>query len=216
VTSHMAKRRPQDQPDGEQARREPTQPRARETIETILEGALRVLKHDGWTGFTTNSVAQSSGVSVGSLYQYFANKDEIAVALVDKHYRTLKAEVACELRDGILSRDPGIIALAVNRFTNALTAHDGLYFTIMQELASPAKERIAKIFDETVTFLAFTFLIGKDSLRHDVSTNTAFVVTQAVEGVLAAAHSRRMPPEQIQQIQAELAMMVTKYIAATP
>ncbi len=192
------------------------QPRARETIETILEGAFRLLKHNGWTGFTTNNVAQSSGVSVGSLYQYFANKDEIAVALVEKHYRILKAEVASELRDGILNSDPAIIALAMNRFTNALTAHDGLYFTIMQELASPAKERIAKIFDGTVTFLAFTFVLGKDSLRHDVSANTAFVIAHAVEGVLAAAHSRRMSAEQMQQLQAELAMMVTKYIAATP
>ncbi len=212
----MAKRRPQDQRGGESARREPMQPRARETIETILEGAFRLLKHNGWTGFTTNNVAQSSGVSVGSLYQYFANKDEIAVALVEKHYRILKAEVASELRDGILNSDPAIIALAMNRFTNALTAHDGLYFTIMQELASPAKERIAKIFDGTVTFLAFTFVLGKDSLRHDVSANTAFVIAHAVEGVLAAAHSRRMSAEQMQQLQAELAMMVTKYIAATP
>jgi len=40
----------------------------------ILEAAVRVLRHQGATGFTTTRVAEVAGISVGSLYQYYPNK----------------------------------------------------------------------------------------------------------------------------------------------
>jgi AcrR family transcriptional regulator len=40
----------------------------------ILEAAVRVLRRQGATGFTTTRVAEVAGISVGSLYQYYPNK----------------------------------------------------------------------------------------------------------------------------------------------
>jgi AcrR family transcriptional regulator len=42
--------------------------------EVILEAAVRVLRRQGATGFTTTRVAEVAGISVGSLYQYYPNK----------------------------------------------------------------------------------------------------------------------------------------------
>jgi AcrR family transcriptional regulator len=64
------------------ARKMPGQARSQETVSVILEASARVLESDGLRGFNTNAIAAKAGVSVGSLYQYFPNKDAIVLALI--------------------------------------------------------------------------------------------------------------------------------------
>lgn len=58
-------------------RRRPLQERSRAMVERLLEAATQVLATQGYDAMSTNRVAQVAGVSVGSLYRYFADKDEI-------------------------------------------------------------------------------------------------------------------------------------------
>jgi hypothetical protein len=53
-------------------RRRPTQRRAVETVEAVLDATVRLLKRGGTNGITTNRIAEVAGVSIGSLYQYFS------------------------------------------------------------------------------------------------------------------------------------------------
>jgi AcrR family transcriptional regulator len=66
------------------ARKMPVQARALETVDVILEASARILESDGLHGFNTNAIATKAGVSVGSLYQYFPNKDAIVLALIGR------------------------------------------------------------------------------------------------------------------------------------
>jgi AcrR family transcriptional regulator len=66
-------------------RKRPRQQRSRETVEAILEAAAQLFQRDGYTATTTNKVAERAGVSIGSLYQYFPNKDALLVALAEHH-----------------------------------------------------------------------------------------------------------------------------------
>ena len=65
-------------------RRRPTQARARATRDAIVTAAAHVLEENGQSSFTTNTVAQRAGVSIGSLYQYFGHKDDILVAIAKR------------------------------------------------------------------------------------------------------------------------------------
>lgn len=60
----------------------PSQSRSQETVAVILEASARILESAGMRGFNTNAIAARAGVSVGSLYQYFPNKDAIVLALI--------------------------------------------------------------------------------------------------------------------------------------
>lgn len=66
-------------------RRLPKQERSEATVEAILEAAAQVFERYGYAAGTTNRIAERAGVSIGSLYQYFPNKDAILVALVHRH-----------------------------------------------------------------------------------------------------------------------------------
>lgn len=74
-------------------RKSPSQSRARVTVEAILEGAAHILEREGSAGYTTNAVAERAGVSIGSLYQYFPNKDALTAALVDRETQLLLDDI---------------------------------------------------------------------------------------------------------------------------
>ncbi|HVK99244.1 MAG TPA: helix-turn-helix domain-containing protein [Dongiaceae bacterium] len=63
----------------------PSQPRSRQKVEFIIEAATRILRSQGIAGFTTNRIAEVAGVSIGSLYQYFRDKDAILEVIVQRH-----------------------------------------------------------------------------------------------------------------------------------
>lgn len=68
------------------------------TVDIIVEAAIRILERDGWPALTTTRVARRAGVSVGSLYQYFPNRESIVVELVRRRTRgLLEAVLAADL-----------------------------------------------------------------------------------------------------------------------
>ncbi len=64
--------------------RKPSQARSRATVEAILEGASQVLRAEGLEGCGTTKIAKRAGVSVGTLYQYFPNKEAVFDELIDR------------------------------------------------------------------------------------------------------------------------------------
>ncbi len=66
-------------------RKSPRQERSKATVQAILQAAARVFVEAGLEGASTNRIAEVAGVSVGSLYQYFPNKESLAQALLVSH-----------------------------------------------------------------------------------------------------------------------------------
>ena len=62
--------------------KKPKQERSKSTVEAILEAVTQIMDKDGPMGLTTNKIAEKAGVSVGSLYQYFKNKESIFEAIL--------------------------------------------------------------------------------------------------------------------------------------
>ncbi|MFG2971254.1 TetR/AcrR family transcriptional regulator [Streptomyces sp. NPDC048288] len=68
-----------------QPRRRPRQVRAELTRERILTAAAHVFAEYGYAAGTTNRIAEQARISIGSLYQYFPNKDAILAELMVRH-----------------------------------------------------------------------------------------------------------------------------------
>lgn len=61
----------------------PVQKRSRETVASIVESCSRLLVQEPYHAITTDKIAEMAGVSIGSLYQFFANKEAIVAAVID-------------------------------------------------------------------------------------------------------------------------------------
>jgi AcrR family transcriptional regulator len=72
-------------------RKLPRQARSQATVDALLDATAQVLVERGYARTTTNAVAERAGVSVGSLYQYFPNKDALVAALHDRHVQGVLA-----------------------------------------------------------------------------------------------------------------------------
>jgi AcrR family transcriptional regulator len=72
-------------------RKAPRQRRSTQLVADILEAAIRVLEREGAARFTMARVAEKAGVSVGSLYQYFPNKEAILFQLQTQEWRETTA-----------------------------------------------------------------------------------------------------------------------------
>jgi AcrR family transcriptional regulator len=82
------------------ARKMPRQDRSRALVDAIIEAATQILVQQGRDALTTNAVALRAGVSVGSLYQYFPNRQAILAAVAIDHLDSVHHCVEnVELRD---------------------------------------------------------------------------------------------------------------------
>ena len=78
-------------------RKRPRQDRSKATVDTILQATARILVKHGFDKLTTNQVAEAAGVSIGSLYQYFPNKEALVAGLIERHVEDMNAAVLSEL-----------------------------------------------------------------------------------------------------------------------
>ncbi|QIK65265.1 TetR/AcrR family transcriptional regulator [Nocardioides sp. HDW12B] len=81
-------------------RRVPQQSRSRDRVARLLDTASRLVVTDGVDALGTRTIAHAAGVPVASLYQYFADKDEILLALVERDIEEMDARVATGLAEG--------------------------------------------------------------------------------------------------------------------
>ncbi|UXY08935.1 TetR/AcrR family transcriptional regulator [Kosakonia sp. ML.JS2a] len=99
-------------------RKRPAQARSRATVEAIMQSATYILTKVGWEGLTTNAIAEKAGVNIGSLYQFFPNKEAIIAELQRRHAAATQTELLQtleilpqqrSLRDALLLIVEGII-----------------------------------------------------------------------------------------------------------
>lgn len=88
-------------------RKRPKQERAHQTVEAILTAAAQLLVSRGYAGASTNRIAERAGVSIGSLYEYFPNKDAIVATLtkrlLEQRLEIIRSKLT-ELADAPLDR----------------------------------------------------------------------------------------------------------------
>lgn len=84
---------------GPSRRRLPTQARSRERVARILDAAAQLVVAAGVDGLTTRSIADAAGLPVASLYQYFADKEAVLLALCERDMAEMDDQVARDLVD---------------------------------------------------------------------------------------------------------------------
>lgn len=93
--------------------RKPKQGRSKATVAAILEAGARILAERGWAGFNTNVIAERAGVSIGSLYEYFPNKQALIDEIASNHIAQGEALLLSAATGMVGSDDPGALVDAL-------------------------------------------------------------------------------------------------------
>jgi AcrR family transcriptional regulator len=75
-------------------RRAPRQARSRERVERVLAAAARIVETRGLEAVTTNAIAEEAGLPVGTIYQFFPNREAVLLALLARGLDALDARFA--------------------------------------------------------------------------------------------------------------------------
>ena len=98
-------------------RRAPKQERGQQRVDRILDAAAEEFARVGYEGATTNTIARRAKTSVGSLYQFFPNKEAILYALTERYQRQMR-----EMHERVFGDGGSRLPLAVfyDRLVNAI------------------------------------------------------------------------------------------------
>ena len=164
-------------------RRTPSQRRGRDKVELIFEATLRILDREGEPALTTNRIAEVAGVSIGTLYQYFANRRAILDGLVQRELDTI-GRLARQSLQTAAPFEPGArIRLLVRAVLHAFGARPALRLQLVYSASAGAMsaERLHAL---VVGLLTSGGVMTRDQGLQRIPQAEAYVVVHAFVGVL--------------------------------
>lgn len=200
-----AKRRPSP------ARRAPVQRRSLATVEAILEATIQILDRSGLAALTTNAIAARAGISVGSLYQYFPDKQAVLEALLTRHAGRVQGMMAAALQEvaglPVLDR---VDALA--RALIAAEVSDLRLSRIFHGLLPATTDSPVDRFEAAMESVVAGILDGAPDLRPRDSALAAGVIVRAASGVLRTTARRDAAVLTTQAFEREFAALIRGYL----
>lgn len=78
-------------------KRSPQQRRSRDRVDRIIRAAAQIIITDGYTRFSTNAVAAKAGVGIASVYEYFDDKHDLLVAVLEREMADIGLEMEARI-----------------------------------------------------------------------------------------------------------------------
>ena len=115
-------------------RRKPVQARAKAKYAAILAAAPRVLAAKGYQGATTEEIALEADVSIGTLYEYFRNKDAVFAAYLKQQLQQVMEEMATEVQLRLQQSPERIIEQLVQLGVSFIFRRQQQFSVLMREI----------------------------------------------------------------------------------
>ena len=194
-------------------RKTPLQSRSRAAVSAILDATVQVLDREGVEASTTTRIAEVAGVGVGTLYQYFGNRDDILFALQEREFeratamlqRALEAEPRGDGRAVARSVIEGLLEL----YAVSPTLHRVL---VLEGLRVTPTDRV-KAFDQRMVDTIRGFLTLADlEVRRTRLDAAAFVTYQSVRACMLTRLLESPPGLDDKTLVSELTDLLVRYL----
>lgn len=194
-------------------RKKPQQQRAKMIVESILEATQICIAERGLLNVTTPKIAEKSGVSVGSIYQYFGNKEEIIQELL----RRKSEQLGLALKQIAISQEDltirEIIPLSIQFGFDMMKADDGFFIEVLKHWHgynnSDASKILEKHFYEVGLYVFSRFF--KD-WSFETLKNKSFVIINSTLFTMMRYVSNNNFLISEQQLKKELTTMILAYL----
>lgn len=193
-------------------RKTPQQARSREMVIRIVDAGARVIATSGYDAASTNRIAAEAGVSPGSLYQYFADKTSIALAVVERFLDQMNQRMAEEASAvWSLPFDIGLRRV-LNAMFDALEETRPMVPVLFEVLPQLRRHDKAIALERRFGDLARSFfLLHRDQLRQPDLDTAVWLVANTMQ-TAGIRFVLEQPPIGRDRLVEGLAQMITSYV----
>lgn len=179
----------------------------------MLEAAMQLLEQGDVSALTTNAVAAKAGVSIGSLYQYFKDKQALLDALVERELgemseKILQAMATVPMQPGDRIRQ--IVRAVLGSYGGRSDVHRRL---IEHALTHKGGGSLSPLFTQLQQAFSSKGTPGPSDKSVVLSEAQAFVLTHAVAGVLRTLAASSVHPP-LRGVEDALVMLVVSYVGS--
>jgi AcrR family transcriptional regulator len=193
--------------------RSPAQARSRNTVEAIIEAATQILDQHGLARLNTNLIAAKAGTSIGTLYQYFPNKQTILLTIAERQLQHDRARLIAAISAALDTPNVDLARVIIRTAIELYRQNTEVRRALMQNLiALGHEEKITETMRELIAMLGERVAPSLPDHLKPVSATTIFVAAYAVEGAIrAAAYNDRLLLES-REFEDELVLLVRAYL----
>jgi AcrR family transcriptional regulator len=205
---------PHTAPAALEPRKTPVQARSTATVEAIYEATIQVLLSEGADRLTTTRVAERAGVSVGTLYQYYPNKQSLLFAVLEGHMNKVAeaVEAACERARGRPMAE--VVQDVVEAFVDAKMKRTDIstaLYRIAAEVDGPTLVRRA--IQRSLKALEAALKTAPDAVLHHEKF-TIQMLFGAMAGTTKSVLEAGASPAMVQNLRHHLVLLCQSYVAA--
>lgn len=175
-----------------------------------MEAAAQILEAKGMDGASTNAIAQRAGVSVGSLYQYFPNKEALLLALHERHVLELEGRMDKAFAEAAALPLEAAVRLLLRQLVAAYQARPRLQRVLVTEAPRVGGSKVTREAEGILLRQVRAFLESRQEITHPRPDRAAFMIVHAVEALAHAAAREETLGDRV--FLDELARMVLGYL----
>ena len=195
-------------------RKQPQQQRAKKIVDDILEATQLCIAEQGIMQITTPKIAEKSGVSVGSIYQYFENKDEIIQELLRRKSENLGMafkQIAIAQENLTLAE---IVPISIQFGFDMMKADDGFFMEVLKHWHGYNNSEAAQILEKHF-FEVGMYVFNRYFQQWNFETlrNKSFVIINSTLFTMMRYVSNNSFLISEQQLKKELSQMILSYLA---
>ena len=194
-------------------RKKPQQQRAKIIVESILQGTQKCISEYGMLHITTPKISEKSGVSVGSIYQYFENKEQIVAELLlrksEELGQALKHLVMVQQQATIQE----IITLSIAFGFESLKSDQGFFIEILKNWHAYSDSEAAQVLEQHFLEIGM-YLFGRYYPHWDFETlkHKSFVIINSTLFTMMRYASKNTFLIEEQRLQQELSKMIISFL----
>lgn len=195
-------------------RKQPRQARAEATIAAIVEAAAQILERDGEEAATTAAIAARAGVSIGSVYQYFEDRDAILAAVIRRDREAVGAEIARRLADGTAANAEALVREIIAALLGVFRARRRRrrLVALASAMRAQSSEEVTATLDRVGALIASVAARYPMEVGRPLSPVRVYVLTRAVMGAVRSAMMENAKVLDEPEFEDELARLALGYL----
>jgi AcrR family transcriptional regulator len=195
-------------------RKTPTQARSAVTVQAISEAAIQVLLSHGLERLTTTRVAARAGVSVGTLYQYYPNKQSLLFAVLETHLNHVAARVEAACEHACHKPLAEMIREMVEAFVNAKMERADISVALYRVSADVGGTTLIKRISQRSRKAVEAMLQTATDARFPPEKLAIDMMLSAMAGAIRSLLEARPSPAAAAKLREQLVLLCQSYMAA--